>query len=48
MSDRIAVMHEGLISGTLDKKDFSQENILLLAVGRSIDQDSTPMQGRME
>ena len=48
VSDRIAVMHEGLISGTLDKKDFSQENILLLAVGRSIDPEATPMQGRME
>ena len=48
VSDRIAVMHEGLISGTLEKKDFSQENILLLAVGLSIDQGSETMQGRVE
>lgn len=36
VSDRIAVMHEGGISGILDKDDFSQENVLLLAVGKSI------------
>ncbi|WEK52064.1 MAG: sugar ABC transporter ATP-binding protein [Candidatus Kaistia colombiensis] len=34
VSDRIAVMHEGAISGTLEKRDFSQENVLLLAVGK--------------
>lgn len=34
VSDRIAVMHEGQISGILDKDDFSQENVLLLAVGK--------------
>jgi ribose transport system ATP-binding protein len=34
VSDRIAVMHEGQISGILDKQDFSQENVLLLAVGK--------------
>ena len=33
-SDRIAVMHEGAISGILGREDFSEENILLLAVGR--------------
>ena len=33
-SDRIAVMHEGRISGYLDRDDFSQENVLLLAVGK--------------
>jgi ribose transport system ATP-binding protein len=36
VSDRIAVMHEGQISGILDKDDFSQENVLLLAVGKAI------------
>jgi ribose transport system ATP-binding protein len=34
VSDRIAVMHEGQISGILDKDRFSQENVLLLAVGK--------------
>jgi len=34
VSDRIAVMHEGHISGFLDRDDFSQENVLLLAVGK--------------
>ncbi|MEI9429353.1 sugar ABC transporter ATP-binding protein [Mesorhizobium sp. Cs1299R1N3] len=34
VSDRIAVMHEGQISGILDKDQFSQENVLLLAVGK--------------
>ncbi|TIT70459.1 MAG: D-xylose ABC transporter ATP-binding protein, partial [Mesorhizobium sp.] len=35
VSDRIAVMHEGRISGILDKDHFSQENVLLLAVGKT-------------
>ncbi|MDX8432125.1 MULTISPECIES: sugar ABC transporter ATP-binding protein [Mesorhizobium] len=34
VSDRIAVMHEGQISGILEKDDFSQENVLRLAVGK--------------
>jgi ribose transport system ATP-binding protein len=34
VSDRIAVMHEGEISGILDHDQFSQENVLLLAVGK--------------
>ena len=33
-SDRIAVMHEGRIAGYLDREQFSQENVLLLAVGK--------------
>ncbi|MBK8083438.1 MAG: sugar ABC transporter ATP-binding protein [Devosia sp.] len=36
VSDRIAVMHEGAISGVLERADFTEQNILLLAVGRSI------------
>ena len=36
VSDRIAVMHEGRIAGILDKDEFSQENVLLLAVGKAI------------
>jgi ribose transport system ATP-binding protein len=37
VSDRIAVMHEGGISGFLARDRFSEENILSLAVGRSVD-----------
>jgi ribose transport system ATP-binding protein len=33
VSDRIAVMHEGRISGFLDRSQFSEHNVLQLAVG---------------
>ena len=33
MSDRIIVLHEGRISGTLDRNDFSQERIMKFASG---------------
>lgn len=33
VSDRIAVMHEGRISGFLDRASFSESNVLRLAVG---------------
>jgi len=33
VSDRIAVMHEGRISGFLDRGDFSEHNVMRLAVG---------------
>jgi ribose transport system ATP-binding protein len=36
VSDRIAVMHEGLISGFLDRRDFSEHNVLELAVGNRL------------
>jgi ribose transport system ATP-binding protein len=36
VSDRIAVMHEGRISGILERHQFSEENVLLLAVGKEI------------
>ncbi len=36
VSDRIAVMHEGSISGTLSRDQFSEENVLQLAVGRQV------------
>jgi ribose transport system ATP-binding protein len=36
VSDRIAVMHEGLISGFLERTEFSEHNVLQLAVGGSI------------
>ena len=34
VSDRVAVMHEGKISGILEREQCSEENILRLAVGR--------------
>jgi ribose transport system ATP-binding protein len=36
VSDRVAVMHEGHIQGTLDRADCSEENILQLAVGKRL------------
>jgi ribose transport system ATP-binding protein len=38
VSDRVAVMHEGAISGFLDREQFSEENVLLLAVGKPLKQ----------
>ncbi len=35
VSDRIAVMHEGRITGILDHDRFSEENVLHLAVGKT-------------
>jgi ribose transport system ATP-binding protein len=35
VSDRIAVMHEGRISGFLERPDFSEHNVLTLAVGHA-------------
>ena len=37
VSDRVAVMHEGRLSGILERAQFSEENILRLAVGKSLD-----------
>src|SRR5690606_15969180 len=36
VSDRVAVMHEGRISGVLERDQFSEENILSLAVGKTL------------
>ena len=36
VSDRIAVMHEGSISGFLDRSQFSEHNVLQLAVGHTV------------
>lgn len=36
LSDRVAVMHEGRISGVLDQADCSEENIMQLAVGKMV------------
>ncbi len=37
VSDRIAVMHEGNITGVLERADCAEKNIMQLAVGRKID-----------
>jgi ribose transport system ATP-binding protein len=36
VSDRIAVMHEGEISGVLERADCNEENVMQLAVGKKI------------
>lgn len=36
VSDRVAVMHEGKITGVLERPDCKEENIMQLAVGRAI------------
>jgi ribose transport system ATP-binding protein len=36
VSDKIAVMHEGRVSGELTRAQFSEENILLLAIGKRL------------
>jgi ribose transport system ATP-binding protein len=36
VSDRMAVMHEGAISGFLDRSEFSEHNVLRLAVGSTL------------
>jgi ribose transport system ATP-binding protein len=41
VSHRIAVMHEGAISGVLEPDQFSEENVLLLAVGKKIHEAAT-------
>ena len=33
ISDRIAVMHEGRITGILDREQFSEEAVMRLATG---------------
>jgi ribose transport system ATP-binding protein len=36
VSDRVAVMHEGAISGILSRDEATEENILQLAIGRQV------------
>jgi ribose transport system ATP-binding protein len=36
VSDRVAVMHEGEITGVLERSDCTEENIMQLAVGKNI------------
>jgi ribose transport system ATP-binding protein len=42
VSDRIAVMHEGRISGILGREQFSEENVLLLAMGKALAPQAAP------
>jgi ribose transport system ATP-binding protein len=35
ISDRIVVMHEGRLSGFLERDQFSEQNVLKLAVGHA-------------
>jgi len=35
VSDRVAVMHEGRVAGTLDRPEFSEAAVLQLAIGQS-------------
>jgi ribose transport system ATP-binding protein len=37
VSDRIAVMHEGSINGVLQRPNFSEYNVLRLAIGRALE-----------
>jgi ribose transport system ATP-binding protein len=39
VSDRIAVMHEGTVSGVLERPQFSEINVLRLAIGQSAEAD---------
>jgi ribose transport system ATP-binding protein len=41
VSDRIAVMHEGSISGVLQRDQFSEENVMRLAIGKPLHTGST-------
>jgi ribose transport system ATP-binding protein len=41
VSDRIAVMHEGRISGILERPDFSERNVLRLAVGEAAERQQS-------
>ncbi len=36
VSDRVAVMHEGEITGVLERADCTEENVMQLAVGKKI------------
>jgi ribose transport system ATP-binding protein len=36
VSDRIAVMHEGEITGVLQRADCNEENVMQLAVGKKV------------
>ncbi|WP_338832155.1 sugar ABC transporter ATP-binding protein [Bradyrhizobium sp. 27S5] len=37
VSDRVAVMHEGAVSGVLEREQFSEYNVLRLAIGQALE-----------
>lgn len=37
VSDRVAVMHEGSVSGVLERRQFSEYNVLRLAMGQALE-----------
>jgi ribose transport system ATP-binding protein len=37
VSDRVAVMHEGGVSGVLEREQFSEYNVLRLAMGQALE-----------
>jgi ribose transport system ATP-binding protein len=37
VSDRVAVMHEGSVSGVLEREQFSEYNVLQLAIGQALE-----------
>jgi ribose transport system ATP-binding protein len=37
VSDRVAVMHEGRVSGVLERPQFSEYNVLRLAIGQALE-----------
>jgi ribose transport system ATP-binding protein len=39
VSDRIAVMHQGTISGVLERPQFTEYNVLRLAIGQTLEAD---------
>jgi ribose transport system ATP-binding protein len=43
VSDRVAVMHEGAITGVLERADATEENILQLAMGRPVPAAKSPV-----
>src|SRR5262249_35479113 len=44
VSDRVAVMHEGRISGILERADCNEENIMNLAVGQFVAGAKAPIE----
>jgi ribose transport system ATP-binding protein len=37
VSDRVIVMHEGSLSGRLDRAAFSEHNVMMLATGGKVE-----------
>ncbi|MGH9901454.1 MAG: sugar ABC transporter ATP-binding protein, partial [Pyrinomonadaceae bacterium] len=46
VSDRVAVMHEGRLTGVLERAECSEEAVMRLAVGHENGQSESPSEGR--